>query len=112
MVSNFYDHITPSGVFKYEIIMNMHALGMGQPKVCNIYRRQPFELFPKRGHYAKGPFIKDVINRGGRGCQKSQKIDDVFYERPQTTRETVATGVSEKFHKKPLPGKSSKFGRR
>ena len=52
----------------------------------------------------KGPFIKDVINRGGggfakrwsylislfsknddeggRGDKKSQKIDDVFYERP------------------------------
>ena len=51
--------------------------------------------------YRKGPFIKDVIiqgrggffyylislfskidDEGGRGGQKSQKIDDVFYERP------------------------------
>ena len=55
--------------------------------------------------FAKGPFIKDVINQGGggiakrlsylislfsknddeggRGGQKFRKFDDVFYERPQ-----------------------------
>ena len=35
-----------------------------------------------------GPFIKDVIIRGGRGGQKSQKIDDVFYEWPLTLTTT------------------------